>query len=157
MPVEIQKRNKLLKKVRLVFEKNLILIENDELWKKVSMIERVSMKMPSTASALEGIRGHLNSRIPKFNIFWNAFYRLAQNFILKNNCLNDQILHNYNIEKRRKISHALYLQKRIEDEIKYYHSTKNECQCGGNRLISKISITVSTYNCLTQETVSMYV
>lgn len=66
----------------LVFEKNLILLENDELWKKVSMIERVSLKMQSTTSALEGLHGHLNSRIPRRNIFWNAFYRLAQNFIL---------------------------------------------------------------------------
>ena len=114
--VEIKQRNKLLKKVGLVFQKNLILIENDDLWEKISMIQRVEQNMPSTTNALEALHGQLNSHIPRRNNFWNAFYRLAENFILKNNNINDQIVHNDNSEKQRTISHGLNLQKRINDD-----------------------------------------
>lgn len=117
-PSCIKKRNKLLKKVGLKFEKNLIMIEDDNLWEQISMVERVKLKMPSITNALESLHGHLNSLIPRRNIFWNDFYRLAQNFIIKSNYLDEQIRHNYNVVKKSTISHGFHLQNRILDEIK---------------------------------------
>lgn len=102
------------------------------------MCERVNQKMPSTTNALEALHGQLNSKIPRRNIFWNAFFRLVQNFIMKNKCINEQIRHNYNNEKKKTISHGFHLQERIKDEIQKYHSSINDCQCSGNRLISCI-------------------
>ena len=102
------------------------------------MCERVNQKMPSTTNALEDLHGQLNSKLPRRNIFWNAFFRLVQNFIMKNKCINEQIRHNYKNEKKKTISHGFHLQERIKDEIQKYHSSINDCQCSGNRLISCI-------------------
>ena len=57
---------------------------------------------------------------------------------MKNKCINEQIRHNYKNEKKKTISHGFHLQERIKDEIQKYHSSINDCQCSGNRLISCI-------------------
>ena len=65
-PNLITLRDKLLKKVGLIFTDNTIIINDQKKWKKFALIERINLNMPSTTNSLESYHGHLY-QILKFN------------------------------------------------------------------------------------------
>lgn len=46
-------RDKLLKKVGLIFTDNTIIINDQKKWEKIALIERINLNMPSTTNSLE--------------------------------------------------------------------------------------------------------
>lgn len=138
-PGQVILRDKALKKVGLKFEKDLIQIEDEELWKSVSMINRIQSKMPSTTNLLEAFHGQINQQTPRRNNFWKAFYKLAMHFNRKAQNIQDTINHNYLYEKRATLRHGICLhEERMNQQISEYHTTPTSCQCGGNKLLSSI-------------------
>ena len=131
-------RDKILKKVGLIFEDNSIIIKDEKLWKKVSLFERMPFKMPSTTNSLESMHGQLNHNVPRHNNFWNAIYKLANHFMMKTHTTQDHIKHNYLFEKRQTIAHSLRISLRIEDEIVKYKTSPGSCNCSWNKLLSSI-------------------
>lgn len=131
-------RDKMLKKVGLIYEDNSIVIKDEKLWEKVSLFKRMPFKMPSTTNSLESMHGQLNHNVPRRNNFWNAIYKLAYHFMMKTHTTQDHINLNYLFEKRQTIAHSLRISIRIEDEIIKYKTTIGSCNCSGNKLLSAI-------------------
>ncbi len=136
---KIKKRDKALSKVGLVYKEGFILIENDSLWEKVSVLKRIPYKLPTTTNSLESYHGQLNSKTPRHNNFWSALHRIANNFILKFNCIQDHISHNYLCEKKKTIDHAIHMREdRMKNEIMFYDTNLDKCNCSENKLLSAI-------------------
>ena len=64
---DINLRDRLLKKAGLKFCNltNKIIFNDIEKWKKVSLFERVKLKLPSTTNSLEATHGQLNAKVPR--------------------------------------------------------------------------------------------
>lgn len=98
---DIDLLNKLLTNIGLSFESETLLVTNDKRWKEVSLFERVSMQMPTTTNSLEAYHGQLYQYVPERNEFWNAFFKLSCNLMMKCNNIDEHIKHNYCHEKKK--------------------------------------------------------
>ena len=128
-----------LKKVGLFFTKNDIAIIDELKWKSVSMMHRVPTRMPSTTNSLESTHGHINKITPRRNNFYGALYRIVKHIMNKSQRVQECIKINYARAKR--VTLTTLKQKseaRIRDEIRFYHSSIDKCECGENHLISSI-------------------
>ena len=131
--------NRSLKKVGLTFTKDDIMIIDDLKWKSVSMFHRVKTRMPSTTNALESTHGHINKSTPRRNNFYGALYRIVKHVMDKSQRIEECIKINYARAKR--VTMKALKQKsesRMRDEIRFYHSSIDKCECGENYLISSI-------------------
>ena len=91
----------ILEKDGLLFDGNIIFIDNDGLWNEVSMHRRVNYYMPFTTSTLESMHGHLNKRTPRKNIFNSANLRVHNELCKKFTEISNRIKYNYNYLKNR--------------------------------------------------------
>lgn len=138
-PNDSQNRDKLLKKVGLIFSNNKIEIGNEEKWSKFSMCRRVGLKLPSTTNSLEATHGQLNAKTPRKKNFWNTLYKIASNLNNKNNTIQSHIQHNFYYEKKKTLNHYNRIKNtRILDEILHYGSTIDECPCSENKILSAL-------------------
>lgn len=138
-PVQIILRDKALKKDGLKFDNKLMQIDDEPLWKSVSMMNRIQSKMPSTTISLESFHRQINQQIPRRNNFWKAFHKLVMHFYRKAQNNQEAINHNYLYEKRTTLRHRFHLcEERIKQQISEYKTTITSCQCGGNKCLSAI-------------------
>lgn len=91
----IAELNKHLQKVGLQLKKDKIEIICKERWEQVSIISRSKYKMPSCTNQLESTHGHLNSFIPRRNLFWPLVQRIISSIILKCQNFKKYCKHNY--------------------------------------------------------------
>ena len=131
--------NKTLGKVGLIFSENKITEIDSELWKKCSMLHRVSYRMPSTTNSLEATHGHLNKETPRANEFWASMERLAKTFDVNEKLINDKIRHNYNYAKNittRKFQNTE--KESMQSQIEFYNSSDISCYCSENKIVSQL-------------------
>ena len=129
--------NKALQKIGMQFENGVIMINNENRWKKVSMLERVKMRMPSTTNTLEATHGHLNGMTPRRNEFWQSLGRVTKALLKKDFLLNERMYSIYSNQKRKIMKRVKMLpQETMENEIHFYETTINKCLCGETVLMS---------------------
>ena len=129
--------NKALQKIGMQFENGVIMIKNENRWKKVSMLERSKMCMPSTTNTLEATHGHLNGKTPRRNEFWQSLNRVTKALLKKDFLLNERIHSTYNNQKRKILKRVKMLPKeRMESEIQFYETKIDTCLCGDTALMS---------------------
>jgi hypothetical protein len=122
---------KLLKKIGLRLESEIIMITDEIRWKEVSMIERIQTKMPPTTNALESTHGHLNEMTPRRNLFFKSLFRIAKMMIQKTFHYEQSLKQNFHSATRK----AKQRCKRInEDQMKneqaFYETGDSQCECG---------------------------
>ena len=83
----------MLFKVGLKFDKNVLSIDNKEKWRKISLLERINHKMPSTTNSLESTHGHLNAGIPRRKLFWASIYRIINSITKQDFQFSNSVLH----------------------------------------------------------------
>ena len=136
---DIALRNKLLKKVGLVFEDKQISIKDEVKFSKFSLYKRIKLKMPSTTNSLESTHGQLNAKTPRRKNFWASIYEIAKNLDEKNCTIDKHIQHNYYFEKKQTIKHYnSIVYNRIDNEIENYSTDKDHCLCSENKLLSSL-------------------
>ena len=137
-PNLIALRDKLLKKVGLIFTENTIIINDQKKWEKIALIERINLKMPSTTNSLESCHGHLNQKTKRRKNFWSSLYDVSSSLLYKIHNFQKEIEHNFNYNKRKTFNHlnSILLGDRIKQEIAFYKTTVNNCQCSENKLLS---------------------
>ena len=103
------------------------------------MLDRIEFKMPSTTNSLEATHGQLNRNIPRRNNFFHAIYKISKCLIKKAESTNENIKQNYNSEKRKTVSRMISTnQTRLENEVRFYKTTKDSCTCNENKLNSAL-------------------
>lgn len=136
-PEEITKINLILSKIGHIFTGDQITIQNDTKWDKISLLRRIKYSMPSTTNTLEAMHGHLNKRSPRRNTFFNSLFRIIEELNSKYYKINERIQHNYYHTKQKTIQTLQAIDPlSISDQIAYYGSTEEECDCGQNKLES---------------------
>ena len=131
--------NKTLSKIGMTFENGVLSINNENRWKRVSMIERVKMKMPSTTNTLEATHGHLNAATPRKNDFWSSMNRITTSLLKKDFHMDGRIKNVYNNEKRRVSNRVKMVSREIfEKELDFYKPKIEECTCGETALVSSM-------------------
>ena len=91
---------KLLGKIGMTLDEDGLRISNQDQWKRISIKERVALRMPSTTNALESTHGHLNSKLHRRNEFWSSLYRLVSSLTSKDLNFQDRVKANYSRIKR---------------------------------------------------------
>lgn len=138
--VDDNERNALidqLHKVGLTLESNKICISDRDTWSRVSMIERVKTRMPSTTNALEATHGHLNESVQRRNCFWPSLHRLVKSINDRTYSFQEHLKHSFQKTKRDVIARAKYVYEReMQKEINFFGSTKESCKCGETKLES---------------------
>ena len=131
-------RDKLLKKVGLIFTDNTIIINDQKKWEKIALIERINLNMPSTTNSLESCHGHLNQKTKRRKNFWSSLYDVSARLLHKIHNFQKEIEHNFYYNKRKTFNHlnALLLGNRINQEITFYNTTVDSCRCSENKLLS---------------------
>lgn len=131
--------NDILNKVSLIYnyENDSIQFNEKDKWDKISMLNRIKYRMPSTTNSLESYHGHLNKATPRKNTFLGSIFRIACNLNKHNKNYGKRIRHNFN----RAIQNTKQeLNKtdpfRLNKEKTFYKTTKEHCQCSSNKLIS---------------------
>ena len=128
-----------LHKAGLGYEDGTLIIADDAIWKRVSMIERIKTHMPSTTNALESTHGHLNESIPRRNDFWPSLYRIVSSIIQREFSFRDHLKHSYSRTKRLIKQRVKSLDVNImKEQIKFYESTIDSCKCGETLLESSL-------------------
>ena len=90
-----------MKKVGLVFDDETIEISDEERLTEVAMTNRAEFCLPSCTNQLENTHDHLNSAIPRRNIFWQSIKRLIEALIKKNYRFKLYFKHNYSYFKSK--------------------------------------------------------
>lgn len=141
-----------LHKAGLGFENGALSIDDQAIWERVSMIERIKTHMPSTTNALEATHGHLNERLPRRNDFWPSLYRIVTSIIQREFSFKEHLKHSYSRIKRLIKHRAKTLDKDIMmEQIRFYETTIDSCNCGETLLESslyRINIPCSHMVCL---------
>ena len=128
-----------LHKVGLTINANQIIISDSKTWSRVSMIERVKTRMPSTTNALEATHGHLNESTQRRNDFWPSLHRLVKSINDRTHSFQDHLKHSFQKIKRDVKNRANYIYEReMKKEIDSFSSTKTECKCGETKLESSM-------------------
>ena len=136
-PDEFTKINKILGKIGLQYAGDQITIENEEKWKRVSLLHRVDANMPSTTNTLEAMHGHINENCPRRNSFFSAIQRLICELDSKYQKINLRVKHNYNYTKNATIKKMQNTnQAEMLKMITFYETTEGHCKCGENKLQS---------------------
>ena len=74
--------NRMLKKVVLTFDGNIILVSKSNKWDNFSHLQRLPFKVPSSTNSLESFHGHLNSHVARRNNFFHAIFKLANTMLM---------------------------------------------------------------------------
>ena len=128
-----------LGKIGMCYNNGVLFITDQKRWEKVSMLERIKMKMPSTTNALESTHGHLNSLTPRRNEFWSSLYRITTSLLNNDFKLNEKIRSSYNNQIRKTRNREKQLPKeRMDAEMRFYKTTKDTCKCGETSLLSSM-------------------
>ena len=128
-----------LKKVALKYmlETKQIQAIDKERWESVALLYRVSLRMPSTTNALEPTHGHLNKKTPRRNNFYMSIMRIVQSMMKKSQTIEKCIQNNYSYAKKNtKRYNSMRDETRIQNEIRFYCSTRERCTCNENKLLS---------------------
>ena len=134
-PDEIIKISKILSQIGLIFNGDQITIENDDKWKKVSLLRRIPYHMPSTTNTLEAMHGHLNKRSPRRNTFFSALYRIISELNNKYDQINERIQHNYRYTKNSTLnSQTKISNEEMMNQMTFYETSIDRCNCGQNKL-----------------------
>ena len=94
--------------------------------------------MPSTTNSLESCHGHLNQKTKRRKNFWSSLYDVSSRLMHKIHNFQKEIEHNFNYNKRKTFNHlnSILLGNRINQEITFYKTTIDYCQCSENKLLS---------------------
>ena len=81
---------------------NKISISDSKTWSRVSMIERVKTRMPSTTNALEATHGHLNESTQRRNDFWPSLHRLVKSINDRTHSFEDHLKHSFQKKNQKR-------------------------------------------------------
>ncbi len=137
-PGQIALRDRLLKKAGLKFVNNRIIINDEDKWKRISLLERVNIKLPPTTNSLESTHGQLNKKTPRKKNFWQSLYDIIINLNEKNQTINEHNKHNFCYEKRKTIEKLKNYNERMNQEIIFYSTTADYCNCSQNKVLSSL-------------------
>ena len=130
---------KVLTKIGMSFDENGLHISNLTQWKKISVKERISLRMPSTTNALESTHGHINAKLPRRNEFWFSLHRLVVHLTSKDLNFSDRLKANYNRAKRISLRRAAQVSRAlIEKECEFFSTTIESCSCAETILESSM-------------------
>ena len=131
--------HKTLFKVGLQFENDVISINDEKKWSKISLLKRVEYKMPSTTNSLESTHGHLNEKIPRRNMFWPSLHRLIKSIATQDFHYKNTIIHCYE-QTCRKVKNRVNIipKEQMENEKAFFKTSKDKCECGETALESKL-------------------
>ena len=131
--------NDILNKVGLMYnyQNNSIDFKEKEKWDKISMLNRIKYRMPSTTNSLESYHGHLNKVTSRRNTFFGSIFRIASNLNKHNKNYQKRIRHNFNraIQNTKQESNRID-PIRLNKEKIFYEIDKEHCKCSSNKLIS---------------------
>ena len=82
-----------LHRIGLQFEDGKISIFDMKQWKRISMIERAKIRMPSTTNSLEASHGHINGATPRRNEFLSSLSRLTHSLTKSDFQFSEKHLH----------------------------------------------------------------
>ena len=121
-----------MKKVGLKYypEKRQLLVIDKERWESVALLFRVPLNMPSTTNSLESTYGHRNQKTPRRNNFYMSIYRIVQFMMKKAQNINKCVENNYLYAKiNTKRSNSMINEMHLQNEIIFYHATRERCPC----------------------------
>jgi hypothetical protein len=131
--------DKALRKVGLAMRNGVIIVENEERWHEVSMLERVETAMPTTTNSLESSHGHLNEKTPRRNTFWKSLARIICTMLTKSTNFWSCVHHNFADEVRESFGRFLKMDPMVlRQEINWYRTSRTACNCGETIHLSKI-------------------
>jgi hypothetical protein len=122
---------KLLANVGLRLTFGHIAIVDDVKWRAVSMIERITARLPSTSNALESFHGHGNEQTPRRNEFVPAIIRVADMMIRKTLSFPTALADSFGRVVRLSRRREKYGDPPVlESESVQYGTTLDYCGCG---------------------------
>ena len=122
---------KVLESVGLVMGAEGIVVSDQSKWASISMIERVSPRLPSTSNALESFHGHGNGQTPRRNDFLPSVIRVAAMMIRKTVSFRAALEHSFRLMVRKARRRAKLMDPMIlASESAHYATTREHCGCG---------------------------
>jgi hypothetical protein len=126
-----KRRAKVLQKVGLAITNGRIVISNEPRWTSISMIERVSTRLPSTTNALESFHGHGNEQTPRRNDFLPSILRVATMMTGKTLGFRAALEDTFALMIRKARRRARAIDPMILGrEAEHYGTTPGHCRCG---------------------------
>jgi hypothetical protein len=121
---------KLLANVRLGLISGHVAVVDGVKWRALSMIERLTARLPSTSNALESFQGHGNEQTPRRNEFVPAMVRVAEMMIRKTLSFPTALAHGFGRAVRLSRRRAKYGGPAVlESERVQYGTTLDYCGC----------------------------
>lgn len=134
---EINKLNKTLEKIGLVYKDKDIKELQTSKWMRSSMLYRPMFSMPSTTNSLESLHGHINKRTPRNNNFYASIARLACSITFSIKNINHKIKHNFDYLKRTTYRfYEITNKDLLIRQENFYNSTFETCKCNKNAVVS---------------------
>jgi hypothetical protein len=110
-----------------------IYIADPDRWKQVSMLARVSERLPPTTNCLESIHGHPNESTPRNNTFWASMCRLGAQMARSLEWFSLAVRHNFNHACRKAQDMATMRGKDGAEQLaqmRFFQPSMGQCSCG---------------------------
>jgi hypothetical protein len=127
------------KTVGLEMARGCLRISDSRRWEAVSILTRVSTKMPSTTNTLECFNGRCNAMTPHFNTFCGSLHRIVDMVMGTTDRFSGCLRENYPYECREEVKRCCSVgAMKIQKEVAFSQTTPGRCTCWETNHLSAI-------------------
>jgi hypothetical protein len=128
---------KVLQTVGLAMSADGIVVSEQSKWASISMMERVSTRLPSTSNALESFHGHGNAQTPRRNDFLPSMVRVSAMMIRKTLSFRAALENSFRLVMRKARRRAKLMDPAIlASEAAQYATSREHCDGGETSQLS---------------------